>query len=216
MTSRNGRTPSGAVENAAGAPAFKIMNEFHFEKYATVHRELGHHAVWTVSSAKYGNGVHQLRDGSADTFWQSDGVLPHFVRVEFAGLVPIHAVAISLSYANDESYTPTKLSIRAGTHEGDIVEVAALEVDRPNGWILAMLVDDSIDVPQPVHGSSVSAVAAAPPSGAVHPVYATVLTLVIAENHQQGRDTHVRGVRIFAPPQPQQQTQSCLQPPPLR
>ncbi len=33
-------------------------------------REIGHQAVWGVSSAKAGNGVDCLRDGRKDTFWQ--------------------------------------------------------------------------------------------------------------------------------------------------
>ncbi len=33
-------------------------------------REIGNEAVWTLSSAKPGNGVAQLRDNNNDTFWQ--------------------------------------------------------------------------------------------------------------------------------------------------
>lgn len=33
-------------------------------------REVGDDAVWSLSSAKPGNGVEQLRDGRTDTFWQ--------------------------------------------------------------------------------------------------------------------------------------------------
>jgi len=36
-------------------------------------REIGDLAVWTLSSAKHGNGVEQLRDDQVTTFWQSDG-----------------------------------------------------------------------------------------------------------------------------------------------
>ena len=32
-------------------------------------REIGDLAVWTLSSAKPGNGVEQLRDDSVSTFW---------------------------------------------------------------------------------------------------------------------------------------------------
>lgn len=46
-------------------------------------REIGDDAVWCLSSAKPGNGVEQLRDDSADTFWQSDGPQPHLVNVQF-------------------------------------------------------------------------------------------------------------------------------------
>jgi anaphase-promoting complex subunit 10 len=33
-------------------------------------KEVGDLAVWSVSSAKPGNGVELLRDGSTDTYWQ--------------------------------------------------------------------------------------------------------------------------------------------------
>ena len=33
-------------------------------------RDIGDSAVWSVTSAKPGNGVELLRDGSNDTFWQ--------------------------------------------------------------------------------------------------------------------------------------------------
>jgi anaphase-promoting complex subunit 10 len=33
-------------------------------------RELGNLAAWSVTSAKPGNGVELLRDGSTDTYWQ--------------------------------------------------------------------------------------------------------------------------------------------------
>ena len=33
-------------------------------------REIGGDAVWTLSSAKTGNGVDQLRDDCVETFWQ--------------------------------------------------------------------------------------------------------------------------------------------------
>ena len=32
-------------------------------------REVGDLAVWTLSSAKHGNGVQQLRDDQVSTFW---------------------------------------------------------------------------------------------------------------------------------------------------
>jgi hypothetical protein len=46
-------------------------------------REVGHLAVWTVTSAKPGNGVELLRDGNKDTYWQSDGTQPHLVDIQF-------------------------------------------------------------------------------------------------------------------------------------
>ena len=46
-------------------------------------RELGVEAVWSLSTAKPGNGVAQLRDDNIDTYWQSDGAQPHLINVQF-------------------------------------------------------------------------------------------------------------------------------------
>jgi anaphase-promoting complex subunit 10 len=45
--------------------------------------EIGHEAVWSVSTAKPGNGADQLRDDENNTFWQSDGVTPHIINIQF-------------------------------------------------------------------------------------------------------------------------------------
>jgi Anaphase-promoting complex, subunit 10 (APC10) len=44
-------------------------------------------------------------------------------------------LSIFLSYRLDDSYTPAALSVRAGTSPGDLQEVRAVTLDRPDGWI---------------------------------------------------------------------------------
>ena len=50
--------------------------------------EIGKLAVWTVTSAKPGNGVELLRDDRDDTYWQSDGMQPHLINIHFQKKVP--------------------------------------------------------------------------------------------------------------------------------
>ena len=45
-------------------------------------REVGGAGTWSLSSCKPGYGVQQLRDGNNDTYWQSDGQLPHLVNIQ--------------------------------------------------------------------------------------------------------------------------------------
>lgn len=68
-------------------------------------REIGKQAIWSLSSCKpgadfcymtkmsrivnLGNGVEQLRDGSLETYWQSDGPQPHLVNIQFRRKVTI-------------------------------------------------------------------------------------------------------------------------------
>jgi Anaphase-promoting complex, subunit 10 (APC10) len=44
-------------------------------------------------------------------------------------------LSLYLSYKLDDSYTPAALSVRAGTSPGDLQEVRAVTLDRPDGWI---------------------------------------------------------------------------------
>lgn len=93
--------------------------------------EVGDQAVWSLSSCKAGNskhhalhrfvsrivmftlllkgfGIDQLRDDSTDTYWQSDGQLPHLVNIQFRKKTTIQNIWIFADYKADESYTPSR------------------------------------------------------------------------------------------------------------
>jgi anaphase-promoting complex subunit 10 len=142
------------------------------------HREIGDLAVWSVTSAKPGNGVELLRDGQVDTYWQSDGVQPHLVSIQFQKNAHIVEVGLYLDYKSDESYTPSKLSIRAGTGYHDLKEVRVVEIEEPKGWVLV-----------PLRGSE------------GEPLRAFLLQVAVISNHQNGRDTHIRLIRVLGPRQ---------------
>ena len=55
-----------------------------------------------------GFGVEQLRDGSLDTYWQSDGPQPHLVNIQFHRKMTIQDICIYADYKADESYTPSR------------------------------------------------------------------------------------------------------------
>ena len=74
----------------------------------TEKREIGDEAVWSLSTAKPGNGVNQLRDDNTDTYWQSDGSQPHLINIQFHKKMSIVEVSFFLDYKLDESYTPSK------------------------------------------------------------------------------------------------------------
>ena len=126
---------------------------------------------WSVSSAKPGNGVDLLVDGRSDSFWQSDGLQPHCITLEFHQPVELSRVAIACDFRVDESYTPQKITIRVGTRWSDIHTLRTEEVSEPQGWIVIPLAA----------------------------VRARVLQILILANHQNGRDTHVRQVKVFGP-----------------
>lgn len=102
-------------------------------------------AVWSVSSAKHGNGVqHAIHYHDTSTFWQSDGILPHIISIQLAQLTPVEAIAIYLNSVIDESYSPRVIRVKTGTHIGDMAEVAAVDVgtDVAEGWLVLPLNDN--------------------------------------------------------------------------
>ncbi len=182
-------------------------------------REIGGMATWAVSTAKHGNGVHPLRDDDPDTFWQSDGVLPHSVDIVFPRLVNVAAVAILLHGRTDDSYTPKKILVSAACGAGELADVAATETQSPHGWVILQLtqagtapatmtkLSDLSDAhvraaaelleagPHSWTGGSGDLGAHRSPMG----MFATHVQVRVVENHQQGRDTHIRGIKVYTP-----------------
>ena len=139
-------------------------------------KEIGNLASWTVSTAKPGNGIEQLRDEDTTLFWQSDGPQPHHINIHFAKRVKVKRMRMYLDFENDESYTPTKMSVLSGTGHHDLVEVTKLDLERPTGWIEVNL--------DGVHEDG--------------ELRTFLIQVAIHANHQNGKDTHVRGLQIFA------------------
>lgn len=142
-------------------------------------KEIGNLASWTVSSCKPGCGVEALRDEDTSLFWQSDGPQPHFLDIHFSRLVSIVLIRLFLDFDADESYTPTRIILLAGTGYHDLIPFSTLNFEQPRGWI-----DISLDQ---VGGGD---------DGKT--LRAFLLQVKIVENHQNGKDTHVRGLRIYS------------------
>ncbi|XP_040554818.1 anaphase-promoting complex subunit 10 isoform X2 [Gallus gallus] len=92
------------------------------ERTGTV-REIGSQAVWSLSSCKPGFGVDQLRDDNLETYWQSDGSQPHLVNIQFRRKTTVKTLCIYADYKSDESYTPSKISVRVGNNFHNLQEV---------------------------------------------------------------------------------------------
>ncbi|XP_013402916.1 anaphase-promoting complex subunit 10 [Lingula anatina] len=139
-------------------------------------REVGNQAVWSLSSCKPGFGVEQLRDESMDTYWQSDGPQPHLVNIQFRRKMTIQNICIYADYKSDESYTPNKLSIRAGNHFNDLSEIEQVEMTEPTGWVYVPLKDIN-----------------------EKPIRTFMIQIAVISNHQNGRDTHMRQIKVHSP-----------------
>lgn len=110
---------------------------------------------------------------------RSDGPQPHNLTVYFVKRVEIRDLRFYVNYADDESYTPTKIIFKSGTSENSLIEFAQMTLDQPLGWQQVSLVG-----------------AGGGPDG--NTLVSYVLQMQILENHQNGKDTHLRGIRIYA------------------
>lgn len=142
-------------------------------------------AVFTLSSAKPGNGVEQLRDNNLDTYWQSDGQAPHIINIQFMKKVSVSQICLYCDYTLDESYTVKKVCIRSGTTIHDVVDITTIELNDPKGWVIIDLTDSTQG------NSSVDSSAL--------PLRTHLLQVRIQSMHQNGRDTHIRQIKVLGP-----------------
>ncbi|KAI8818897.1 anaphase-promoting complex, subunit 10/DOC domain-containing protein [Fimicolochytrium jonesii] len=131
----------------------------------------------TVSSFKDDHPPERLRDGNPGTYWQSDGPQPHYVNVEFPQRMALTRISLYIDHAKDESYTPRHILIRAGNSFYDMQDFQQHEVPETTGWVDFSLSEDE---------------------EVFKPLRAHVLQLSVVENYQHGKDTHVRGLKLWA------------------
>ncbi|PAA83906.1 hypothetical protein BOX15_Mlig031849g2, partial [Macrostomum lignano] len=137
-------------------------------------RDVSDQAIWWLSSCKPGYGVQNLMSDSLATYWQSDGPQPHLVNIQFRRKTAVCSLCVYVDFKQDESYTPSKLAVKAGNHFQDLEEVESVELLEPSGWVV-------IDLR----------------SGG-RPRRAFILQLVVLANHQNGRDTHLRRIKVLS------------------
>lgn len=96
-----------------------------------------------------------MRDNNLETYWQSDASQPHTISIQFTQKQLVSDILLYVDYKQDESYTPHKISVRAGSNFNDlhvclfcvfewthkmIVSIHSQEInsftfDEPVGWI---------------------------------------------------------------------------------
>ncbi|KAI1388602.1 anaphase-promoting complex, subunit 10-domain-containing protein [Hypoxylon trugodes] len=150
-----------------------------FDPAAVGLKEISNLASFTVSSYKPGCGVKELRDDDVNQFWQSDGPQPHRLNIHFIKRVEIRVLRLYLDYDLDESYTPTKIQITAGFSPNFTIPFTTMELNVPKGWI---------DVP----------IAGAGGGHDGDSLSCYFVRIIVLENHQNGKDTHIRGIKVYA------------------
>eukprot|EP01134_Creolimax_fragrantissima_P001973 CFRG1973T1 len=140
-------------------------------------REIGEQAVWSLSSCKQGFAIDQLRDNSLETYWQSDGLQPHTISIQFPKRYTVLEICFYVDYLQDESYTPQRISVKAGSHYHDLREVTNFTMSEPSGWVSVLLYETDRKAG----------------------IQANLLEVAMLSNHQNGRDTHMRQIKVFGP-----------------
>ncbi|KAJ3182867.1 Anaphase-promoting complex subunit 10 [Gaertneriomyces sp. JEL0708] len=120
-----------------------------------------------------------MLDGQTDTYWQSDGPQPHFVNLEFPRRMTFTQLSIYVDSTKDESYTPKDITISAGNSLNDlqVLREDSLEGDML-GWLNWPLYEDEEET---------------------QPLRANVIQFCVNTNYQNGKDTHVRLLKVFSP-----------------
>ncbi|KAK3298070.1 galactose-binding domain-like protein [Chaetomium fimeti] len=142
-------------------------------------KEINNLAHFGVSSHRPGNGVAELLSDDLDKYWQSDGQQPHLLTIHFLRRVEIRAIRFYVDYNQDESYTPTHIVFYAGTGHHDLIQFAEAPLTNPAGWQ---------DVPIADSGGGADG----------HSLCCWMVQMHIKENHQNGKDTHIRGIKVYA------------------
>lgn len=180
--------------------------------------ELGDKAIWSLSSSKNGFGVEQIRDNNVNTYWQSSGPQPHLINIQFQKKVSIQKILLYSNYKLDESYTPAKILVRSGTNFHDLQDIKVIDLDEPQGWELIDLTDLSKErsqktknekqqKPEDQEDTEEGEIDLRPDQlyylrnqrkkERERGIRTLFIQLAILANHQSGRDTHVRQIKIF-------------------
>ncbi|CAJ0950302.1 unnamed protein product, partial [Mesorhabditis belari] len=162
-----------ALESTCGADWFNHLPA----NAGPDHHDISSQAVWTLSSCKAGFGIHELLSDSHESYWQSDGPQPHSVTIEFPRKTDISFLFLYLDFKTDESYTPNKVTVHLGSCIMHLDDGLSVNFDEPQGWQV-------IDLRSRGKGKAARA---------------WVVQLQVLTNHQNGRDTHIRHMRVVGP-----------------
>lgn len=82
-----------------------------------------------------------------------------------------------------------QVSFRVGNSYYDLQEIKTVELEEPQGWVVIPLAHRPRDAEGGAEGGG------GPPGF----VRAHCLQIAVLSNHQNGRDTHLRQVKVFGP-----------------
>lgn len=129
-----------------------------------------------VSVSSGASSADRLTDGNEETFWTSEGSLPHWLRVTLPEVMRLEQVNIYVNHGRDGSYTPRKVAVKVGDTESQLIDVARTDISRgTSGWV-SLLRDRTAD--------------------------GRVVSVSVLENHENGCNTSPLALAPISPLQP--------------
>ncbi|KAI5185007.1 anaphase-promoting complex subunit 10 [Nematocida homosporus] len=121
-----------------------------------------------VSTYKPDHGPEELFSDDLEKYWHTDGNLPHHIEIEFEEIKHLLEIRLTLGHAQDKSYIPKEIDIRCGKTKDSIVSVKKA------------LISDKLSIANITVNQD-----------------CCILQMVILSNHQEGRDSRIRGLSLF-------------------
>ncbi|KAG0442215.1 Anaphase-promoting complex subunit 10 [Dictyocoela muelleri] len=121
-----------------------------------------------LSSFKRDHGIKELLSQNENLFWHTDDNLPHLLQLSFPRKTYISHVMLQLKFSRDESYTPQEIEIRCGETRDNMIIVNNYIFKEPDGYV-------RLDIDRKCF----------------------YVYIIIKANHQDGRDSHVRNVKVY-------------------
>ncbi|KAI5170826.1 anaphase-promoting complex subunit 10 [Nematocida sp. LUAm3] len=121
-----------------------------------------------VSTFKVGHGAEELFCDSTEKYWHTDGNLPHHIEIDFPEIKKLLKIKLTIGNTQDKTYIPKEIDIRCGKTKDSIVSIKKAQINEKL-------------------------------SSAVITVNELCchLQMVILSNHQEGRDSRIRGLSLI-------------------
>ncbi|EUD69034.1 hypothetical protein C922_00726 [Plasmodium inui San Antonio 1] len=201
MTALNEGKKSHAVRLRGGdehaEQVIDKMPQIHLSKK---YIDVGCLATWKLSSSKSKSDTKKLKDNNVNTYWQSSGLGPHTITVQFFKLTKISKIYLLLNYSLDESYTPYEISIKVGNDENrlDILCNTFCDVNKhPVDDAFWFIIDlGNFQLHSYFYNYNMNAFKR------MNFIYCHCIQICVMSSHHYGRDTRIRQVKIFGPTYP--------------
>lgn len=154
------------VQNTNQKTEEELSDCYSFEELSSI-------AKYEASSTRKGYGIMNICNCSENSYWQSNGTLPHVIDISFPQIVLISKISMFVDYNKDDSYTPSSAILLLGFDTSDLIQSGFAKFNKHTGWIHIYSNDES------------------PPTIAMH------VRIVITCNHHDGLDSRIRCLNIF-------------------